>query len=137
MDSLLYQHISEFIKANTIPVDVTEDKRKEIIKYSKHYTLVNNLLFKKSGMKHLRVIKDSEVESLLFMLHSHPLGGHFGIDKVVRKIKEKYYWPQYVEDVKNYIKSCDHCQRRGKNLKSGELRPIPVGKPFEMIGIDF
>ena len=42
------------------------------------------------------------------------------------------------EDIRNYIKACDSCQRRGKPSKNSTLlHPIPVGKPFEKIGIDF
>jgi hypothetical protein len=42
------------------------------------------------------------------------------------------------EDIRNYIKAYDSCQRRGKPSKNSTLlHPIPVGKPFEKIGIDF
>src|ERR1043165_2674008 len=71
------------------------------------------------------------------MLHSHSLKKHLEINKVILKIREKYYWSQYFEDVKNYITTCDLCQRRGKSLKKGKFKPIPIGEPFKMIGIDF
>ena len=71
------------------------------------------------------------------MLYSHPSEGHLGIEKVVKKVREKYYWPQFFKDIKIYVSTCDSCQRRRKSLKKGEYYPIPVGEPFEMIGIDF
>ena len=53
------------------------------------------------------------------------------------KIKGRYYWPQMYEDLRAYVKSCDICQRRGRNKRSEPLHPIPVGEPFYQIGIDF
>jgi len=71
------------------------------------------------------------------MLHNHPFGGHFGVEIVAEKVKENYYWPQYYNDIKSYIKACDACQRRGKRRTKEPLHPIEVGEPFERIGIDF
>ena len=47
------------------------------------------------------------------------------------------YWPQMFEDVKNYVQTCDSYQRREKAKRSKPLHPIPVGKPFYQIGIDY
>src|ERR1043165_1469241 len=73
----------------------------------------------------------------MFMTHSHPMGGHFGIDATYEKIRNRYYWKGMYGDIKNYIKHCDNCQRRGKKGGIGNLNPIEVTGPFEMIGIDF
>src|SRR5438045_848396 len=40
-------------------------------------------------------------------------------------------------DIQEYLKTCDSCQRRGNRGGTGYLNPIKVGKPFERIGIDF
>ena len=120
MDSTLYNNILYYITHNQFPMDVLgKIEQKQLQKLSKHYFIKNNLLYKNTKIKSLRVIKDSEVESLLFMLHSHPTGGHLGIEKVVEKVREKYYWPQFFEDIKIYISTYDSCQRRGKFLKRG------------------
>ncbi|GET58989.1 uncharacterized protein K02A2.6-like [Rhizophagus irregularis DAOM 181602=DAOM 197198] len=39
-------------------------------------------------------------------------GAHLGIDAIIGKIKNRYYWPQLREDVKEYIRTCNICQRR-------------------------
>ena len=39
-------------------------------------------------------------------------------------------------DIKNYIQSCDTCQRRQRPLKTEPLHPIKVGRPFDRIGMD-
>ncbi len=122
------QNIIYYLKTHNISVKVTgEAKRKNIIKYNKHYILRNNLLFKELKDRYLKVVKDSEVEPLLYMLYTYPLKGHLGIEKILKKVKRQYYWLQFVEDIKKYIASCDKCQKREKKSRRGEFRPILVG----------
>ena len=40
------------------------------------------------------------------------------------------------QDIENYIKACDVCQRKGKMKKNNPLHPIETQPPFEKIGID-
>ena len=37
--------------------------------------------------------------------HSGGLAEHFGIDKTLSLLKEKYYWPQMYKDVQKFVKS--------------------------------
>ena len=71
------------------------------------------------------------------MMHNDPTSGHFATKAMFQKIKERYYWPQYYEDIKRYAESCDACQRRGCSKQNNLLHPIPVHSPFYQIGIDF
>ena len=41
------------------------------------------------------------------------------------------------EDIKNYVQSCDSCQKRGRASRIEPLHPIPIGQPFYRIGIDY
>ena len=41
-------------------------------------------------------------------------GGHFGRDKTLAKISERYYWLGMVKDVQEYCRSCDQCQRANR-----------------------
>jgi len=52
------------------------------------------------------------------------------------KIKSRYYWPQMYESIRQYVQTCDACQRRGKNRNKQYLNPIPAYSPFYQIGID-
>ena len=70
-------------------------------------------------------------------MHNHSLGVHFGTDKMFDKIKSRYYWPQMYEHIRNYVKTCDSCQKREKYRQHGPLHPIEVGAPFDKIGLDF
>jgi len=138
MEENRYNHLKEYLILSLLPSD--KKLAKQIQQQSKHFVVLENQLFKKDKRNqgnYLKVLKSHEIESVLYATHNHLTGGHLGIEKVFEKVRENYYWPQMFEDIRNYIKGCDSCQRRGKPSKKTLLHPIPVGKPFEKIGIDF
>ena len=138
MEENRYNQLKEYLIISILPND--KKLANQIQRQSKHFVILENQLFKKDKKNEgnfLKVLKTHEIETVLYATHNHPTGGHLGIEKVFEKIRENYYWPQMFEDIRNYIKGCDSCQRRGKPSKKTLLHPIPVGKPFEKIGIDF
>lgn len=64
---------------------------------------------------------------------------HRGINETIRRIKEKYDWPNLSRDVEIYIKSCDICSQCKVNRKNTDA-PLVItetpSKPFERINID-
>ncbi len=46
----------------------------------------------------------------MYIMHDHPLGAHRGVDTMVQKIRERYYWKTVYQDCKEYIKTCRECQ---------------------------
>src|SRR5436853_5436188 len=114
---------------------VNSEKRR---KQSETFEVRNGKLYrKKKNGKILRVLKEDETDAILFMTHNYETGGHFGVDTTYNKIADRYYWKGMYEDVKEYVKFCDNCQRRGQKGEKSYLNPIEVGEPFERIGIDF
>jgi len=57
-------------------------------------------------------------------------GGHFGRDKTYNKIASCFYWSEWAGEVREYVVSCDICQRTndgGKFVKAtAPLHPIKV-----------
>ena len=137
MERTKYQELTNFLKGNT-----TEkwDKRKlqQVKKESENFELKYGILYRrKTDGKTLRVLKEDEIDTVIFMTHNHPTGGHFGKDTTYDKINTRFWWKGMYKDIEKYVKRCDSCQRRGNKGGKGYLNPIKVGKPFERIGIDF
>jgi len=66
--------------------------------------------------------------------HNAKVGGHFGQDKTLDLMKRNYYWTNMEEWVRNYVPTCDACQRnktaRYKNY--GKLVPLEIpSRPWE------
>jgi hypothetical protein len=134
-----YQHLVEYLDTDEIPTNLTENEKRTIVKQSRYYYLKNRILYKKNrkdSNQLIRVIKWTEVEPILYMMHSHSTAGHLGTDAMYYKISERYYWDQMYKDIQNYVKSCETCQKRLKGKRKEPLHPIQVGRAFERIGID-
>ena len=73
-------------------------------------------------------------------LESESTGGHSGMNKTRQKLMRRYYWKGMTEDIKEYIRTCDKCQRK-KTIQLQKIqvtmRSIPIPqKIFSQIGID-
>ncbi|GES83881.1 KRAB-A domain-containing protein [Rhizophagus clarus] len=116
-----------------------KEQQAAIKRKSRYFVVIDEQLYKKNKSnpnRPLKVVKQDEIDDVLHHMHSDPLAGHFSLDEIYRKIKIQYYWPQMFEDVRNYVKTCDECQRRGKNRRAEPLHPIKIGQPFDRVGMD-
>ena len=89
-----YQTLVEYLEIDKLPLDLTDNEQRTLIKQSRYYQLKNKLLYKKNRKdpdKPLRVIKWTEVEPVLYMMHSYPTAGHLETDAMYYKIAERYY----------------------------------------------
>ena len=51
-------------------------------------------------------------EYILADVHEGALGGHLGIEKILGKLKEWFYWPGHYQDVQNWCNTCSACASR-------------------------
>jgi hypothetical protein len=87
-----------------------------------------------SGSK--RILLPDEVQTVLRTCHSDPTSGHFKIGATTKKIKQKFWWPNMDADIRDFVQSCDPCQRKDPPQTTHEMHPIPVYGPFDYWGID-
>jgi hypothetical protein len=87
------------------------------------------------------VPKDHAVrEEILRINHDDPQGAHFGRERTLDAIRRKYFWHGMAKDIREYVKTCDICQRVAthRHKEYGMLEPLPKPKrPFETITLDF
>jgi transposase InsO family protein len=102
------------------------------------YIIIEGLVYKTIDGMHLLLIPESVVKTILTQYHSHALGGHMARDRLLDILKSRFYWHGMSADVKDFINKCDLCQKikSQANLRHGRLRPIQVGKPFDLVGAD-
>ena len=70
--------------------------------------------------------------------HDHT--GHLGEDRVIDAVRNRYYWPNMVNDVKRHVQKCTRCTRR-KDLAGAKTRApmesIVTTQPLELVAMDF
>ena len=87
----------------------------------------------------LQVVVATVLRKQVFgFLHDSKTGGHFGVNKTIGKIREKFYWPKLRDDVKVWCGQCDVCAvRKGPSRKiKAPLATYVVGLPMERVAID-
>ena len=84
--------------------------------------------------------EESVRAELLKRHHDDVLAGHFGVERTLELIGRKYYWSGMSKDVKDYVSSCDICQRvkAPRHRPYGEMQALPQPeRPWQEVTMDF
>nr|KYP67622.1 Transposon Ty3-I Gag-Pol polyprotein [Cajanus cajan] len=88
------------------------------------FYIVDGYLFK---MGKVCIPKGSIRKLLIKESHEGGLMGHFGVDKTLSFIKERFYWPHMRVDVQRYCSKCIAClQAKSKIMPHGLYTPLPI-----------
>lgn len=104
----------------------------------KPYALKNGLI-----CYHNRVIippSSPIMGKLLREHHDTPMGGHSSVLRTYRRLARQYYWPGMHRIVREFVASCEVCQKAKSSSLSpaGLLQPLPIlSQVWEDISLDF
>src|SRR5947208_7910076 len=104
----------------------------------KHYSLQNGLLL--YDQTRTCIPKCPLRTQILHDHHDIPTAGHQGIERTYAAVHDLFYWPRMNNEVRQYVKTCDSCQRIKASQQSpaGLLQPLPVPtKAWEQVSMDF
>ena len=93
----------------------------------------------RQSLDHLQlVIPASKRNSIMEELHSGAFGGHLGLDKMMSKLKEQFYWPGHWNDVREWCRTCSVCASRKTPVPKNRapLQSVSVGAPLQMVAMD-
>lgn len=85
----------------------------------------------------MRIPKDDK-KVILNDFHLLPSSGHAGMRRMSNNIKKYYFWPGIDNDVREFVKRCDKCQRQKYSLPKKEPMVITstANTAFEKIFLD-
>jgi hypothetical protein len=72
--------------------------------------------------------------------HNSKVAGHFGQFKTTERMKQNFFWSKMDEEVRDYVRSCDVCQRDkvSWHKRYGLLQPLEIPyRPWTLILMDF
>jgi hypothetical protein len=76
---------------------------------------------------------------VLKQCHDEVTAGHLGVRKTYFKIKQRHFWPNLLDDVKQYVQKCESCAKH-KVSQQGPLgymgRHREVTRPWQIISLD-
>lgn len=84
------------------------------------------------------VLPRAYVQRVLEEVHGGASGAHLGMNKMLAKVRERFYWVHCREDVEKWCRMCATCgASKGPTTRSrGHMKQYNVGAPFERIAID-
>ena len=104
----------------------------------------NNLLYRryeddKGSCQHLQLVIPRVLRRLILKeLHGGVSGGHLGEQKTTNRLKERFYWPGYSQDVQMWCRNCAACATRKTPAPKARapLVNIQAGYPLQLIAMD-
>jgi len=114
----------------------------ESIEKLPEYAIIDGLLYhrgRRGANSLLQLFVPKALRGIIMdAYHTDLLAGHLGIEKTFYKLRTKYFWPGYYNQLVKFIRSCHTCQRDGKTSFHTQLPtiPLPIAVPFERVGID-
>lgn len=71
--------------------------------------------------------------------HAGLVGGHKGVTKTYHRIRQQFHWPHMLEDIQQFIRTCDSCQRQ-KLVRIKTRQPMIItdtpADAFDKVALD-
>ncbi|GBG72518.1 hypothetical protein CBR_g12089 [Chara braunii] len=95
-----------------------------------HYRIADGYLLLHSRGKDLLCIPgDRRLQTrLLGEYHDSRLASHFGVNRTIARLRQRFRWSDLITDVTRYCDSCEVCRRSKPRNRNpyGKLHPMPI-----------
>ena len=75
---------------------------------------------------------EEEKENILHEFHQLPIGGHLGMKGTFERIKLYTSWPGMKQEIENYVKQCETCQKNKITQRKTKL-PLQITDTPEVV----
>ena len=131
--------VIQFLEHGTLPFD--EARARKIALQESLFVIVDGTLYftdtKRQSNKRI-VVSAHLQEQLLAETHRSVMGGHFSGKRLYNTLAVHWWWDGMYVDSLHFAKNCPECAivSGGGKLCHPPLHPIPVQRPFQILGID-
>ncbi len=124
----------ELLKDGVLPDTVEREESKRARKRVINYCWNEQKLY----FKGLLVPRPEERRALVSQMHEDL--GHFGEQRTLAEIHQRYFWHHRTEDVKAVVRSCQQCQlvKSKGSIRFGDeqMKSIPICDLFYKVALD-
>ena len=131
--------LTQYLMKKELPEDDKEAHR--IVLQAPNFTLEDNIIYfldSKHGHRKRAVVPGGLRQQLMGENHRGSSGGHFSGPRTHARMALHWWWDRMYTDIMEYCKSCPDCavvSGVGRPHKP-PLHPIPVTRPFQILGVD-
>lgn len=111
-----------------------------ICKQHKRMTLEDGVLYRQVVDPALGQLKQCLLPATLrpdVLRELHDKMGHQGMERTLRLLRERVYWPGMTTDVETYIQKCERCILNKRQSISPPMGHLIATRPLEVLAIDF
>ena len=120
------------------PEGLSDEEYEKLRKKSRNFLIRDEYLFKRSRKRGLppRHVVGLTEQRLTIIQELHDRIGHRGKQATFEQVRRRYQWKGQYEDVAEYVKTCEECQRRARNRYEEPLKPTWTIMVWAKIGVD-
>src|SRR5438552_211601 len=130
--------LGEYLETLWRPDRIGDQKYQQLRKLSRMFFVRDGYLFKHGksrGQPPRRVVETPEQrQQVLRELHDEI--GHHDRDATFQNANRRYQWKGMYEDVANFVKTCEECQKRAWIRQEEPLHPTWTKTVWNKIGVD-
>ncbi|KAI3375546.1 hypothetical protein L3Q82_003879 [Scortum barcoo] len=80
----------------------------------------------------------ASINLVMEQMHDGPVGGHFGVERTLTRLRTRYFWYNMKDDVTLWCRTCPSCAARARPKKTPQaaMGTVRVGAPMERIAVD-
>ena len=110
----------------------TNEMLENIEAYPGFTVLQNKLYYTGQGRMQLYVPEGTYRDLVMRECHDARYASHLGMKKTAELIQRDFYWPTLGQDVENYVRTCEECQRnkasnqKPSGVKASDLLTAPL-----------
>ena len=119
MEDEEYLAFMAYLDENKYPDGWTKIQKRSLRLQSSSFRVIDGVLFRVDQDRHdRRVAKVGEVDQILRDLNSNSVGGgNFGMNAIVEKVSQRYWWKGFLSSAREFVKNCEICQRDNPSNK--------------------
>ena len=75
------------------------------------FIIEDGVIYKKEGEKKLVLVPKVLQDKIMHLCHNIPMSGHQGTKRTKEKVREWFFWYGITHSVRNFILTCDVCNK--------------------------
>ena len=127
----------QYLQSKALPVDIHGSQR--VLSQSPLFMLIDGVLyFIRKGCTPCPAVPQHLRQRLMEEHHRGPCGSHFGGKKLFQTMSRQWWWEGMHKDIMHFVQNCPECTivSGGRKTVHPPLHPIPVQRPFQILGVD-
>jgi hypothetical protein len=130
-----WKNLEYYLSTMNRPRDISTEEFNQIKQKSAFFFITNSILHKKNQPYSQVVVSTPSIQNKILQ-ELHESLGHRGTEETYRRVKLRFWWPHMKRVVRNWVRSCEPCQKRSTILPMEERQATGRSGLFSRVSLD-